>query len=213
MHKYVIMGIQASGKGRQAELLERDFNLVHIGVGDIFRRNVQYHTKVGAQVSRLLTSGRMVDDALVEQVVTRRLAIHDWNFGFVIDGFPRTAGQAEFFLESYDIDGVIHLDLPDDELRKRVYARRICSLCGRDYNLISRPPRAAGVCDLDGSAIVQRPDDSPEALDVRINDYRTQTKPIIDLFEQKEFVVKIDATPSVEEIQTEIRKQLGLTLG
>src|SRR5215210_7670189 len=131
MRKYVIMGIQASGKGRQAELLERDFDLVHIGVGDMFRWNVTHHTKVGAQVSRLLSEGTLVDDDLVERLVRDRLAAHDWNYGFVIDGFPRTARQAEFFLESYDIDGVILLDLPDAEVRARVEARRVCARCGR----------------------------------------------------------------------------------
>jgi adenylate kinase len=210
MRKYVIMGVQGSGKGRQAELLERDFDLVHISVGAIFRWNVQHHTKIGAQVSRLLATGSLVDDDLVERVVRERLAIHDWNYGFMIDGFPRTAGQAEFFLERYDIDGVIHLDLPDVEVRTRVSARRICSRCGRDYNLISRPPQAEGLCDVCGGELVVRPDDNAEALDSRVSNYRDQTKPIIELFEHKEFVITVDAAPPVEAVQTEIRQRLGL---
>jgi adenylate kinase len=210
MRKYVIMGVQGSGKGRQAELLERDFDLVHISVGAIFRRNVQHHTKIGAQVSRLLATGSLVDDDLVERVVRERLAIHDWNYGFVIDGFPRTAGQAEFFLERYDIDGVIHLDLPDAEVRIRVSARRTCSRCGRDYNLISRPSQVEGLCDVCGGELVVRPDDNAEALDSRISNYRDQTKPIIELFERKEFVITVDAAPPVEAVQAEIRERLGL---
>src|SRR5687768_6292661 len=127
MRKYVIIGVQGSGKGTQALLLAQDLDLVHISVGDIFRWHVQNHTKLGAQVRRIMAAGELVGDDLVEGVVRDRLDQHDWNYGFVIDGFPRNARQAEFFLESYDIDSVIHLDLPDSEVRRRVLARRLCS--------------------------------------------------------------------------------------
>src|SRR3984957_262636 len=99
VRKFIIMGIQVSGKGTQAKLLADDLDLEHFSVGDIFRWNVQHHTKFGAQVKRITASGKLVDDDLVESVVGECLADHDWNFGFVIDGFPRTARQAEFFLE------------------------------------------------------------------------------------------------------------------
>src|ERR1700723_2062351 len=120
MRKFIIMGIQGSGKGTQAKLMAADLDLEHVSVGDIFRWNVQHHTKLGAQVKRIVASGNLVDDDLVESVVRQCLAEHDWNFGFLIDGFPRNARQAEFFIESYDIDGVINLDLPDDEVMHRV---------------------------------------------------------------------------------------------
>ena len=140
MRKYVMMGVQGSGKGTQSKLLAADLDSVDIGVGDIFRWNVQEHTKLGAQVRRILAEGGLVDDVLVESVVRDRLALHDWNYGFIIDGFPRNARQAEFFLESYDIDGVVVLELPDKEVHRRVLARRLCSRRGLDYNLIvSRP--------------------------------------------------------------------------
>src|SRR5271157_1604480 len=119
MRKYVIMGIQGSGKGTHAKMLAGDFDLEHVSVGDIFRWNVQHHTKLGAQVKRTIARGDLVADDLVEAVVRDRLAEHDWNFGFIIDGFPRNAGQAEFFLESYDIDGVINLHLPVTEVKRR----------------------------------------------------------------------------------------------
>ena len=120
MRKYVIMGVQGSGKGTQAKLLAEDLDLVHISVGDIFRWHVQSHTKLGARVRRIMAAGELVGDDLVESVVRERLDQHDWNYGFILDGFPRNGRQAEFFLESYDIDAVIHLDLPDDEVRRRV---------------------------------------------------------------------------------------------
>lgn len=210
MRKYVIMGVQGSGKGTQAKLLAEDLDLVHISVGDIFRWNVQYHTKIGAQVRRTLAAGHLVDDELVESVVRDRLALHDWNHGFLVDGFPRNARQAEFFLESYDIDGVIHLDMPDEAVAERVLARRLCSECGLDYNLIAHRPEDPDRCDVCGGKLVIRSDDNPEALAVRLKDYREKTQPIIELFQGKEFVVTVDATRTVLEIQQEIRAKLAL---
>ena len=137
MRKYIIMGVQGSGKGTQAKLLADVLDLEHISVGDIFRWNVEHHTKLGAQVRRIVASGELVGDDLVEKVVRRRLDEHDWNYGFIVDGFPRNQPQARFFLESYDLDAVILLDLPDDLVERRVLSRRLCSRCGLDYNLIS----------------------------------------------------------------------------
>src|ERR1700681_4887432 len=188
MRKFIIMGIQGSGKGTQAKLLAEDLSLEHISVGDIFRWNVQHHTKLGAQVKRIMASGHLVDDDLVESVVRDRLAAHDWNYGFIVDGFPRNARQAEFFLESYDIDGVINLDLPDSEVKRRVLARRICEGCGLDYNLIERRPAEPDVCDVCGGRLVAREDDTPEALGIRIREYHEHTAPVLQIFERKEYV-------------------------
>src|SRR5512146_2142819 len=210
MRKYVIMGVQGSGKGTQAMLLAADLDLVHISVGDIFRWNVQQHTKLGAQVRRTMAAGQLVGDDLVEGIVKTRLADHDWNFGFIIDGFPRNARQAEFFLESYDIDGVIHLDLLDDEVQRRVLARRLCSRCGLDYNLIASRPAVADRCDMCGGRLVTRDDDNPEALTVRLREYHAKTRPVIEIFSRKEYVATIDATRSVREVQEEIRRRLHL---
>ena len=210
MRKYVIMGIQGSGKGTQAKLLADDLNLEHISVGDIFRWNVQHHTKLGAQVKRIMAAGHLVDDDLVESVVRRRLDDHDWNFGFVVDGFPRNARQAEFFLEIYDIDGVIDLHLPDEEVARRVLARRLCSQCGLDYNLIAHRPAVADTCDVCGGRLIARADDNPEALAVRLQAYHEQTRPLIEIFQRKEFVATIDATLCVAEVQAAIRQRFAL---
>jgi adenylate kinase len=210
MRKFVIMGIQGSGKGTQAKLLAGDLELEHISVGDIFRWNVQHHTKLGAQVTRTMTKGYLVDDDLVETAVSERLASHDWNFGFIIDGFPRNARQAEFFLERYDIDGVINLHLPDDEVHRRVLARRLCSGCGLDYNVIAHRPQADGICDVCGGGLISRADDNPEALTIRLADYREQTRPLIELFECKEYVATIDATQPVADVQVAIRHAFAL---
>src|SRR5258708_20481817 len=112
MRKYVIMGVQGSGKGTQAAMLAADLDLVHISVGDILRWNVQHHTKIGAQVRRTMAEGELVDDDLVEGIAADRLAQHDWNYGFIIDGFPPHERPAEVFLGSFDIHALIPPDLP-----------------------------------------------------------------------------------------------------
>jgi adenylate kinase len=210
VRKFIIMGIQGSGKGTQAKLLAEDLDLEHFSVGDIFRWNVQHHTKLGAQVKRIMSSGNLVDDDLVESVVRDCLAAHDWNFGFIIDGLPRNARQAEFFLESYDIDGVIDLYLPDEEVMHRVLARRLCSQCGLDYNLIAHRPQREDTCDVCQGKLVARADDNPEALAIRLADYHEETKPLIEIFERKEFVATIDATRPVEAVQDSIRERFDL---
>jgi adenylate kinase len=210
MRKYVIMGVQGSGKGTQSQLLARDLDLVHISVGDIFRWNVQHHTKMGAQVRRVMAAGELVGDDLAESVVGDRLAQHDWNYGFIIDGFPRNDRQAGFFLESYDIDAVIELDLPDSEVRRRVLNRRLCAGCGMDYNLIANTPQEPGKCDACGGELVTREDDTEEALAVRLRDYHDKTNPVLDLFRRKEYVITVDATAPVEKVQEQIREKLNL---
>ena len=210
MRKYVIMGVQGSGKGTQSAMLAWDLDLVHISVGDIFRWNVQQHTKLGAQVRRTMAVGELVSDDVVEDIVRKRLAEHDWNYGFIIDGFPRNQRQAEFFVESYDIDGVVLVNLPDSEVRRRVLSRRLCSACGIDYNLIEDRPRQEGKCDACGGELIAREDDTEEALAVRVRDYHEKTNPVLDVFRRKEYVVTVDARPEPEIVQQSIRNGLAL---
>ena len=156
-----------------------------------------------------MAAGELVGDDLVESVVRERLTQHDWNFGFIVDGFPRNRPQAEFFLESYDIDGVIVLDLPDSEVRRRVLNRRVCPNCGINYNLIDSSPKVAGQCDSCGGELVTREDDTEEALAVRLRDYHEKTNPVIELFRRKEYVLMVDARPAPEAVQEQIRKSLS----
>jgi adenylate kinase len=210
MRKYIVMGVQGSGKGTQAKLLAGALDLEHISVGDIFRWNVEHHTKLGAQVRRIVAAGELVGDDLVEQVVRRRLDEHDWNYGFIVDGFPRNQPQARFFLESYDLDAVILLDLPDSLVERRVLSRRLCSRCGLDYNLISSRPAVADVCDVCGGRLVARDDDTAEALRARLRDYHAKTRPVLELFRTKEVVLEVDASQPAADVQAEIRKRLGV---
>jgi adenylate kinase len=210
MRKYVIMGVQGSGKGTQAQMLAADLDMVHISVGDIFRWNVQNHTKMGAQVRRVMAGGELVGDDLVESVVRDRLTQHDWNYGFIIDGFPRSRRQAEFFLESYDIDGVIVLDLPDSEVHRRVLNRRLCANCGMDYNLIANSPKVPGQCDTCGGELMTREDDTEEALAVRLREYHKEADSVLEIFRRKEYVFVVDARAAPEVVQQQIRQCLGL---
>ena len=208
MNKDIIMGPQGCGKGTQAKLLVDELDLVHISVGDIFRWNIQAHTKLAARIKRIVDSGGLVSDEIVEQIVRDRLSMHDWNYGFILDGFPRSESQASFFLESYDIDAVIYIDVSDDVVMKRALARRICSQCGLDYNLIHHRPEVDGVCDVCGGALAAREDDTEETLKHRLHDFATQTKPTLDLFERKELVVKVDGQGTPEQVHAAIRKGL-----
>lgn len=210
MRKYIIMGVQGCGKGTQAKILARDFDLVHISVGDIFRWHIQSHTKLAARVRRLIIGGALVPDEIVEEVVKGRLDLHDWNYGFILDGFPRNAHQAEFFLESYDIDAVIHIEVPDEIVLQRILNRRLCSKCGLDYNLIHHRPAVIDTCDVCKGTLIARADDTAEAVNERLRDYHTKTQPILDLFERKALVVTIDGTGSAEQVQREVRSRLGL---
>jgi adenylate kinase len=209
MHKYIIMGVQGCGKGTQAKMLKESLDLVHISVGDMFRWHIQSHTKLGARIKRLVAEGELVPDDVVEDVVKQRLEQHDWNYGFILDGFPRNARQAAFFLESYDIDAVLLIEVPDAVVQERLLNRRLCPTCGLDYNLIFHRPAVANTCDICGAMLITRPDDTPEAVQARLQDYHTKTQPILELFRRKGLVVTVDGTRSAAEVQQDLRRQLG----
>jgi adenylate kinase len=198
MHKYVIMGAQGCGKGTQAKLLKQSLDLTHICVGDIFRWNIQTHTKLAALVIRVISQGELVSDEIVEDIIEHRLDEHDWNYGFILDGFPRNEVQAEFLMESYDIDAVIHIVIPDEVVRRRVLARRLCEDCGLDYNLIHHRPVVADMCDVCGGRLVTRSDDTEEALANRLVEYHAKTEPVLELFHRKELVINIDGDQTPE---------------
>lgn len=213
MRKFIIMGVQGCGKGTQAKLLAKDFDLVHICVGDIFRWHIQSHTKLAARIARITKAGELVGDEIVEEIVRERLAQHDWNYGYILDGFPRNPRQAEFFLESYDIDAVIQIDLADEIVLERVLNRRVCGKCGLDYNLIFHRPLNPQECDVCGGLLVARADDNAEALQTRLREYHGKTRPILDLFSRKELIVQVDGSRTTGEVQQEIRQRLGLRIG
>jgi adenylate kinase len=189
MHKYVICGPQGSGKGTQSELLCRDYDFVHISIGDIFRWHVQHHTKLAARIRRITDAGLLVPDEIVEKVVQERLDQHDWNYGFVLDGFPRTRAQAEYLFENWNLDKVIYLDLPDEVVFQRVMYR---ARMGQ------------------GSGFTKRADDNPEALRVRLSEYYEKTKPLLELYNRFGMLISVDANRGISDIYSDIRTRLGL---
>ena len=211
MRKYVIMGVPGCGKGTQSELLKKRFNLVHISVGDILRWHIQNHTKLAARIRKLMSQGKFIPDEYVEEIVEKRLQEHDWNYGFILDGFPRNAAQAEFFLESYDIDAVIFIDLPDSAVKERILSRRICEKCHKVYNLLKDPPKEEGKCDDCKGNLYRRPDDNETAIQERLDDYRTFTIPALNLFKGKELVIQVDGAMEVDEVQSDIQRRLQLS--
>ncbi len=204
------MGVQGCGKGTQAKLMCDSYDFVHISIGDQFRWHISNHTKLAAKLQRVIAAGQMAGDDLVEKVVSERLQWHDWNYGFVLDGFPRNFTQAEFLLETYNINGAIHLQVADDIVTKRVLARRVCNSCGLDYNLIHHRPKVEGVCDVCHGKLKAREDDNEAAIVNRLADYHTKTEPIIELFKQVGILVEVDAAQSVELVFEDIKRKIGL---
>jgi adenylate kinase len=189
MHHYIVFGPQGSGKGTQSKLLCSDYDYVHISIGDIFRWNVSHHTKLAARVRRITDSGLLVPDEIVEEVVRRRLEEHDWNYGFVLDGFPRTMPQAQYLFENWNMDKVIYLDVPDEVVFERVMMRAKIG---------------------EGSGFTKRADDNPDALKVRLREYHEKTKPLLELYRKKGILITVEASGPVEEIYAEVRRRLGL---
>lgn len=186
MDKYVIFGPQGSGKGTQSELLCEAFGWVHISLGDMFRWHMRHHTKLAARITRIMNQGLLVPDDIVEEVVHRRLEEHDWNWGFVLDGFPRTRPQAEFLFENWNLDAVIYLDVPDDVVQERVMARAA-----------------------EGASFTKRFDDNPETLKVRLKEYHDKTKPLIELYDEKRLLRKVDATKPIQEVFDSILAEIS----
>jgi adenylate kinase len=210
MGKYVIMGIQGSGKGTQAKLLAADYDLVHLSMGEVFRGHIRAGTRLGETIRELVAGGHLVPDSIVNQVLRTRLGEGDCQSGFVLDGYPRDLAQAAFLLDLVPLDAVINVVVPDDVVTARMRARRLCADCGRDWNLQGRQPRQAGVCDDCGGAVVAREDDNPVAIAARLADFHAQTAPVLEFFREHDLVVDVDGTLKPDQVQEEIRRRLGL---
>jgi adenylate kinase len=209
MTHVVFMGIQGSGKGTQAGLVAERYGLLHINVGDRFRWHIQNSTPLGLEARRYVENGELVPDSVVFSIIEEEMKKADR--GYILDGFPRNRVQADYLLEHFTIDQAILFHLDDETAITRLEARRACSVCKTDYNLVFRKPAQDGICDKCGGAIVQRVDDRREAIEKRLQEFHAQTDPVIDTFRDKGILVTIPAEQPIETIHQKVVELLQLS--
>jgi adenylate kinase len=196
--RVVLIGPPGAGKGTQAAKIKEKRNIAHVSTGDILRDNVTKKTETGLEAKSFMDSGRLVPDELMIGMIKARLAEGDVAAGgFILDGFPRTTAQAEALdrlLEemSMNLDAVVLLQISDDEVVRRLANRRVCPSCGAIYNLIARPTKAEGICDVCGGQVIQRDDDQEAVIRNRLAVYRERTSPVIDYYEKKGLLFTVD---------------------
>ncbi|HLV49873.1 MAG TPA: adenylate kinase [Erysipelothrix sp.] len=209
----LIMGPAGSGKGTMSRKIAKKFGIPHIATGDMFRDAISKQTPVGKEAKDYLDQGKLVPDEVTNRMVKERITMDDCQNGYLLDGYPRNLFQADAFSEiSYQIDNpldyVINLNIPYDELVKRITGRRICKDCGKIYHIEFNPPKVPGVCDKCGGELYQRTDDTEEKFNVRHEDYINQTEPVIDYYREQGLVHDIDATQSIDKVWSVIEEFL-----
>jgi adenylate kinase len=194
MHRVVFLGPPGAGKGTQAATLAKSLGVPHLSTGDLLRAAVAARTPLGLAAQDHMSAGRLVPDSLVLDILGERLARDDARAGFLLDGFPRNLAQAEALGRRTPLDRVVAFEIPVDLLRTRLTGRRTCPVCHTVYNIETRPPKAAGRCDLDGTELVQRPDDRPESVNTRLEVYLQETAPLLQYYSTRGVLRAIDAT-------------------
>ena len=219
----ILLGAPGAGKGTQAKLIAAAYGIPQISTGDLFRANVADGTELGHKVKDILDHGDLVPDALVNDMVAERLSHPDVNRGFILDGYPRTVGQAEW-LDGYlknrqASDGgaapfsaiaplVIQIVVGYNQLLQRITGRRSCPTCGRIYNVYFQPPKVEGICDFDGGRLVVRPDDKEEVVSERLKAYQGQTLPLVSYYKAKGQLVDVDGDQTVEAVAAQASRAI-----
>ncbi len=210
----ILLGPPGAGKGTQAKKLVEAYGIPQISTGDMLREAVRNQTDLGMKAKKYMDAGQLVPDEIVIGLAKERMSQPDCAKGFMLDGFPRTVAQAEALdkvLEEMGrkLDHVICIEVPEQELMERLTGRRTCRNCGRGYHIKFDPPKTEGVCDVCGGELYQRDDDNPETVANRLKVYREQTQPLIDYYEAKGLLRRIDGVGSIDEIFARIKAVLG----
>jgi adenylate kinase len=202
--RIVVLGKQGAGKGTQAVRLSRHYVVPHVATGDTFRAAVRSGSEFGRKAKTYLDAGDLVPDEIVNGMVQERLSRHDAvHRGFVLDGFPRTVGQAGALMEMltpFTIDVVVNLQVPTVDVLERLASRRVCCDCGANYSVHDNPPRVRGICDVCGGEVVQRDDDTESAIRRRLELYELETAPLIEWFASRGLLAHIEGSGSPDDV-------------
>ncbi len=203
--KIIMLGAPGAGKGTQAKMIADKYQIPHISTGDIFRANIKNGTELGREAKKYMDQGLLVPNELTVKILLDRVAQPDCKDGYVLDGFPRTIPQAkvldEALVELGDaIDYAINVDVPDENIIKRMSGRRACLSCGATYHIEHIPPKTEGVCDKCGQPLVLRDDDKPETVQNRLHVYHEQTQPLIDFYSEKGVLKTVDGTVDMKDV-------------
>ena len=213
MLNLLLLGPQGSGKGTQAKRICAAHGIPHISTGDMFRDHIARDTELGKKVKAITASGQLVPDEVTNALVKERLSRPDVAKGFILDGYPRTVPQAEYLeglLRSLGrkLERVISYEVAEEMIVERISGRRSCPKCGAVYHVSQNPPRKTGQCDRDGADLVQRPDDQPENVRIRLEEYADKTEPLKRFYREKGLVSEVDGVGSTEGILATTRRVL-----
>lgn len=207
--KLILIGCPGAGKGTQAKVLSKRFDIAHISTGDLLREQVKAETPLGLKLKSIMESGGLVSDEIVSELLKQRITQADCEKGYILDGYPRNVSQAEGLSAIVgELDKVVVIDVPDEAIIERMSGRRSCQGCGAMYHVKFNPPKAEGVCDSCGGALIQRSDDNSETVKHRLDVFHSQTAPVIDFYDKSGIVLKIDGNRPIEEVSAEIIKEL-----
>ena len=203
--KIIMLGAPGAGKGTQAKMIAEKYSIPHVSTGDIFRANIKNGTDLGKQAKEYMDAGKLVPDELTVKILLDRGAQEDCKNGYVLDGFPRTIPQAEVLDQELTklgdhVDHAINVDVPDENIVKRMSGRRACLNCGATYHLEHIPPKQEGICDKCGSQLVLRDDDKEETVLNRLKVYHDQTQPLIDYYTKKNSLKTVDGTVDMKDV-------------
>lgn len=200
-----MLGAPGAGKGTQAKMIADKYKIPHVSTGDIFRMNIKEGTELGMEAKKYMDQGLLVPDELTVRILLDRVAREDCKDGYVLDGFPRTIPQAEVLEDALNrlgdkIDYAINVEVPDENIVRRMGGRRACLSCGATYHIEHVPPKKEGICDQCGQELVLRDDDKPETVQNRLRVYQEQTQPLLDFYSAKGVLRSVDGTQDMQDV-------------